>query len=316
VDNIGIVTYPFISGLYYLADSFKKIEEDKGNNVFLFPKKSFINKDGKWISKIKYELDNFIHINENILYNIQLLTLVKKKNIKRIFSFETFMRDCSWVKTLRSNGVEVIDIPMPEWTNKIDIYTGKYNIFSSVYCLTEQSYDVFRSYANAKKITWDFCNQQPLVKTKNNILTLYHPGSNSLNNQKNTESVIDAFSSIENNDISLIISGVHNRKITDKRIIHIGSNLSRQKIYDAYSISDCIVSPSSREGLGMCFYEAKKFGCDIITTDYDPMRQHSRYLCKVSGYEENDSPIPFAIVSPSAIADQINKYYEDFYATK
>jgi hypothetical protein len=77
-----------------------------------------------------------------------------------------------------------------------------------------------------------------------------------------------------------------------------------------------VVSPSSREGLGLCFFEAKKMGCDIITTDAAPMREHSNYLCKVYGYKKTESIIPFALLKSESIVEQINKYYEDFYGKR
>lgn len=121
---------------------------------------------------------------------------------------------------------------------------------------------------------------------------------------------------VAHQDIRLMISGFIGANINDKRVSYLGRKISRQQIYSAYSNADCIISPSTREGLGMCFYEAKKFGCDIITTDADPMREHSKYLCRVSGYNKSDSLIPFSIIQPSAILEQINKYYEDFHGKK
>ncbi|NBU99319.1 MAG: glycosyltransferase [Spirochaetia bacterium] len=135
-------------------------------------------------------------------------------------------------------------------------------------------------------------------------------------NQKNTPAVINSFSLVSFQKVRLIISGLKNMEVKDKRITFIGQKISRQEIHDAYAEADCIIAPSTREGLGMCFFEAKKIGCDIITSNVEPMKEHSNYLCRVSGYNQSDSLIPFAVIEPSAIAEQINKYCEDFYGTK
>lgn len=317
MENIGVVTYPFISGLYYLAESFRIYQENLGNKVFMIPKKSFIYTNNKWTGIFRYEMNNFLLFKSDISYSLQIINYIKKYNIKKIFSFETFMKDASWIDAVSSLGVSVIDIPMPEWSLKSDLYSGKYLKFSEVYCVTDQALSLFRNFSNTKKVTWDFCPDiVQIKKEKNNILTFYHPGSNSEVNQKNTTAVIDSLSLVSFKNIKLIVSGFVESKVKDNRIILLGKKNSRHEIYNAYSKADCILAPSSREGLGMSFFEAKKFGCSIITSNADPMREHSKYLCEVSGYNQSDSLIPFAIIEPSAIAEQINKYYEDFYGTK
>lgn len=317
METIGVITYPFISGLYYLAESFKIYQESLGKKVYLFPKKSFIYKNNRWSGVFKYEINNFLHFEEDTSYSLQLINYMKKYNIQKIVSFETFMRDSSWIEALSALGVIVIDVPMPEWSFKDDLYRGKYLKFSEVYCLTNQSYSLFKDHSRATKISWDFCpDLEKITKNKSDILTLYHPGSNSDINQKNTPSIIKSLSLIPDKNIKLLISGNPGCEINDKRIKNLGKKISRREIYSAYYNADCILSPSLREGLGMSFFEAKKFDCDIITSDIEPMREHSKYLCKISGYNQSDSLIPFAIIEPSAIAEQINKYYEDFYGTK
>lgn len=317
MENIAIVTYPFISGLYYLAESFKFQQESLGNKVYFIPKKSFVLSNNKWVGIFKYELKNFLDFKQEDSYSLQMISYLKKLNIKKVFSFETFMRDSAWVDSLNALGIKVIDIPMPEWSLKTELYAGRYNKFFEVYCLTSQSFSLFKDFSKAKKITWDFCPDiKQVSKTKNDILTFYHPGSVSEQNQKNTPAVIKALSLVKAQNIRLLISGSTGSEITDSRIKFLGRKISRHEIYDAYNKADCTISPSTREGLGMCFFEAKKFGCNIITSDVEPMIEHSKHLCKISGYNQSESLIPFAVIEPPAIAEQINKYYEDFYGTK
>lgn len=317
MENIAVITYPFISGLYYLSDSFKFHQESIGNKVYLIPKRNFVYKDGRWRPKINSKISGFLDIREDISYEIQILNYLKKFNIKKIFSFETFLRDSAWIKAVISYGAEIIDIPMPEWSQRQDLESGRYKVFSEVYCLTDQSYFLFKKHSNAVSKSWDYCPRLDKVeKEKNKILTLYHPGSNAEINQKNTKLLLNDFYKVSHKNIRLIISGFIDQPIKDGRVNYIGKNISRQEIYNAYKSSDCIISPSSREGLGMCFYEAKKFSCDIITTDSDPMREHSKYLCKVSEYNKTDSLVPISVIKPGSILEQINRYYEDFYGKK
>lgn len=90
----------------------------------------------------------------------------------------------------------------------------------------------------------------------------------------------------------------------------INEILNKEDVYKLYEKSDCVIAPSTREGLGLAFYEAKKFDCEIITTDVDPMNIHTDYLCKVISYNGNGL-IPHAITSSEEILKQLNKYYEE-----
>jgi glycosyltransferase involved in cell wall biosynthesis len=317
MENILIITYPFLSGLYYLAESFRVYQEGIGNKVFFAPKKSFYLKDNIWASTFKTEVSGFIPMDINISYSLQIINIINKYKISKVFSFETFMMDSMWVKSIIRHGIPVIDIPMPEWVMEKDIRSEKHKIFSEVLCLTNQSFNIFKNISNARKVYWDFCPDINLAyKKRNNTLTMYHPGSNFDNNQKNTDLLINSFKYVKHKNIRLILSGFINNNIIDDRIEYIGLKKNRQDIISAYSRADCVVSPSSREGLGLCFFEAKKMGCDIITTDAAPMREHSNYLCKVYGYKKTESIIPFALLKSESIVEQINKYYEDFYGKR
>jgi len=311
---VGIITYPFISGLYYLARSFANYLDSIGEKYIFIPKKSFVLDSHRWIGIFKYELEGFERLDSNISYQIQLLSLCKTKNIKTIYSFETFMRDSSWVDVLSKSGVATIDIPMPEWSNDSDLKSGKYRKFESVYCLTDQTFNIFSRHSRSIRKSWDFCPDIAVAKKqKSEILTFYHPGSAATINQKNTKLVIESLRLVPYRNINFLFSGFLGAELDDSRCVYLGQKINRHDIISAYHKADCIISPSTREGLGMCLYEASKVGCDIITTDAAPMNEHSKYLCRVSGYNQSESIIPFANVKPSAIAEQIVKYYEDFY---
>ena len=92
--------------------------------------------------------------------------------------------------------------------------------------------------------------------------------------------------------------------------------VDRDGIVSLYDKSHCVIIPSSREGLGLGFYEAKAMGCDLITTNAAPMNKHSDYLCEVISYNKNESPVPFAMINTDDLVDQLIKYNEDFNMSK
>tara|TARA_Y100000590_G_scaffold339300_1_gene386781 strand:+ start:1916 stop:2926 length:1011 start_codon:yes stop_codon:yes gene_type:complete len=81
----------------------------------------------------------------------------------------------------------------------------------------------------------------------------------------------------------------HNLKITSK-------HYDRNKIDDAYSVSDCLIYPSFNETLGLPLLEAKKYNLNIVASELDFVR---------------DSIIPnqsFDPQSPLSIARAIKRY--------
>jgi glycosyltransferase involved in cell wall biosynthesis len=281
MNNLLIITYPFLSGLNYLSLSYEKYIKNNYDNIFYIPKRKFNLINNKWIPSTKNENSSFIKINDNENYGFQILNFCKNLKIKKIVSFETFMKDSSWVDLLRYNNIQIIDVPMPEWVNRSDFDSNKYLKFNNIYCLTDFTFNLFNlKYKNIERIEWDFC---------------------------------PAFLSIKNINFILNYSGHSNLKINTENIKYIGDKKDRQDIISAYNMADCIVSPSSREGLGLSFYEAKKSKCDIITSNAPPMSYHSSYLCNVKKLIYNESIIPYAEIDNNSLKEQILKYCEDFY---
>lgn len=315
MNNLLIITYPFLSGLNYLSLSYEKYIKNNYDNIFYIPKRKFNLINNKWIPSTKNENSSFIKINDNENYGFQILNFCKNLKIKKIVSFETFMKDSSWVDLLRYNNIQIIDVPMPEWVNRSDFDSNKYLKFNNIYCLTDFTFNLFNlKYKNIERIEWDFCPDfKSIKKPINSHPIFYHPGSNYEINSKNTEKVISAFLSIKNINFILNYSGHSNLKINTENIKYIGDKKDRQDIISAYNMADCIVSPSSREGLGLSFYEAKKSKCDIITSNAPPMSYHSSYLCNVKKLIYNESIIPYAEIDNNSLKEQILKYCEDFY---
>ena len=98
-------------------------------------------------------------------------------------------------------------------------------------------------------------------------------------------------------------------KDSDK-IKYIGV-LDDHAIISLYKKAGCIVSPSTKEGLGLSYIEAKEQGCKIISTDFSPMNEYSDYNCKSKIVKDNTLQ-PLAFVSAKEILGNIIKYYEDY----
>jgi len=335
--NILIKTYLSESGLFYLGKSLGKHLEASGNRVSYIAKEKYKRDDRGSFRRFypkpydKSSLDGLriIKTNQRDTIEAQTLRAVKVHKIDVIISLETFMMKAQWIKKVRKAGVIVYDVPMPEWTNKRFVDNNSYIIFNKILCLTDTSLQVFSKYKAAEKCEWDYVDRELFVKRVDKAslpeLTFYHPGSlNPGFTQKNTTQVLKAFSGFiekTKSNCKLLVTGNLDATQSNiakkcKKIILISGVLDREKVASLYDKSHCLIIPSTREGLGLSFYEAAAMDCGVITTDADPMNKHTDYLAKVISYNKNESPVPFAITSPENIEEQIRKYYEDFNMKK
>jgi len=324
--RILIKTYLFESGLFYLGKSLYK-ELSKNNEVYLFPKEKYRKVNQRFAPFYPDRSDKNLLNNLNIVevnrYNRNnIVTFAARNKIDIIFSLETFMPTADWVDRIkRSGGTKIYDIPMPEWVDLSHLKRGSYSKFDGIISLTKTASRLFPE-ETVYETAWDYANDADdhldEFKKSEGEFTFYHQASlNPSFSQKNTENVLRAFSAfsdkVENS--KLIITGRlsdKERTIAEKsnNIMIINDILSKSEIYNIYRKSDCLIAPSTREGLGLAFYEAKKFGCDIITTDVDPMNIHTDYLCRVISYN-GTGVVPHAVTSSEEILKQLNIYYEE-----
>ena len=335
--RILIKTYLVESGLWYLAKSLGDALS-KNNEVLYAPKSKYKEHDHGFFGRYYPEANDkdllsgipHLELTNRRKVEPQLLKVIAERDIDIIISFETLMRHGQWVPNVKSKtNVKIIDVPMPEWTGDRFVKNYSYNIFDEIWCLTDASYKVFEKYKNKKRVSWDYVDRDIFVpkidKRKLDNLCFYHMGPViSGFNQKNTLQTLQAFSIFSktiNSDAALLVSG----RLSDyevsiakkcKNIILINEVLDRAGIVSLYDKSHCVIIPSSREGLGLGFYEAKAMGCDLITTNAAPMNKHSDYLCEVISYNKNESPVPFAMINTDDLVDQLIKYNEDFNMSK
>ena len=335
--NILIKTYLSESGLFYLAKSLGDALS-QNNNVYYVSKSRYV--DTRGFFKRVYPPPNdptlldgmqVFNLTEKRAIESQILEIVKKKSIDEVISFETFMKKAQWVSGIKNAcDVSVIDVPMPEWVSENFVKNNSYKIFDKIWCLTDTAFDVFSSYDNKIQTSWDYVDRNlfdlSLSKKGKDKLLFYHQGPLSRGgfSQKNTAQVLEAYLMFDgaNPGVStLIVSGELSEKeriISEKskNIMLIRDVIGRREIVDIYSRAHCVICPSTREGLGLSFFEAKSMGCSIITTDVDPMNIHTDYLCEVISYNKSESMVPHAITSAQRIFEQINIFYKDFKMSK
>jgi cell division GTPase FtsZ/glycosyltransferase involved in cell wall biosynthesis len=330
--TVIIKTYLTESGLFYLAESAARVLQSNGNKVIFIPKEKYAkNNQGSFyryypnlseqIKKTPWIKEGF---SDKVSIETETIRVVEKYKANIIISFETFIQDSRWVEAVKKKfGTPVIDVPMPEWVKPSQIQSS-YKIFNQIWCLTESCYKAFSAYPTRKLVTWDFVDRSIFEpkkdKTKIQTLTFYHPGPVSPGfNQKNTLVTLQAYSKFceDNPNSKLILTGrltPEELAIVQKctNIQYNNRVLSRGEISEFYDQSHCVIAPSQREGLGLCFWEAKAMGCELISIDAPPMSEHTSYLASVTHFEGNDSIIPFAKTSSDLLYQQIRKYYEDF----
>jgi len=198
--------------------------------------------------------------------------------------------------------------------------------FDEIWATTDLTKSVFDSAGNnrTKKVEWDYVDRGLFFKDEGYLnscgFTFYHQGSlNPAHSSKNTELVVKAFSRLgeEHQDLLLLLSG----KISDPELNkfvekHTNINvynrvLSREDIANLYKNTDCVVAPSSKEGLGLSLFEAKACGCELITTDAPPMNSHkTKYLCKTSSLQYDGSLVPIAKLTVDSVYEQMKRVYE------
>jgi len=331
--RILIKTFMFESGLWYLAKSLGDILS-KNNYVHYIPKARYTD-SGRRFSRSYPEPNNkdeFVDINfdefsaENSVEG-QISKCIDKYNIDLVISFETLMECGQWVVNCKiKHDVEIYDVPMPEWTTKRFVESDAYKSFDKIICLTDSCSDIFKDYNNVVRSNWLYMKKKEVEKS-DDVVRFYHPASLNLKfSTKNTSNVIDAFLSFLNTSdlqtpVELILTGGISDEHSDRcnehdNILIINNYIDRQGVFDILEKTNCLISPSKREGLGLSFFEAKAFGCSIITTNYPPMSDYGDYLCKVSSLVSDEKIIPLAVVKSEDILNQLEKYYEEFIMAK
>ncbi len=328
--NVLIKSYLHESGLFYLAQSLGLELEKQGHNVFYIPKAKYVKEEARYVKKYL----NSTNIHHNILpmkidesTSKQIMKYIQDYKINAIISLETLMEFSSWIRSVKKTNIKLIDVPMLEWVNQDIIAQKKYQVFDEIWALTNITAQTFKNYGyrNILNKKWNFVNSNLFFPDPNNWrepgFYFLHQGSlNQEYSSKNTLQVIEAFQMLEKEkkETKLFITGI-NQTYNDiikksNNIINLDRLLSRQEVANLYNNTDCVVAPSSKEGLGLSLYEAQACGCHVITTDVPPMNEiKTPYLCKVSSLKKDHTLVSVAEVSAESIYQQMKKVYEENY---
>lgn len=317
------MTYLHESGLWYLALSLAQELKKQGKNVYFIPKIKYVKVGNRYQ---KQYLDGRLEHQELILplnlkesLSAQINKYISFYQIDVLVSFETLLEDGKWLKEINT---KIIDIPMLEWVTPKYLYNSGYQVFDEIWALTKITYQTFNQYYQVERVKWDFVDRNIFYQKNNSKkpgFTFFHQASlNPDHTTKNTELVIQAFLNFsENDNLRLLISGNLKQSLLKEisksnKIKYFDKLLSRQEVASIYNTADCVVAPSSKEGLGLTLFEAKACGCQIITTDVSPMNECStNYLCQVAELELDNTLVPVAKVTFQEIYHQMNKAYKD-----
>lgn len=107
---------------------------------------------------------------------------------------------------------------------------------------------------------------------------IYHVGG--LSPHKNTERVIKSFNSINQTDVSLVISGMPKKnyfsdKYNNERIFFTGW-INGDQMASLYKNARFVIFPSLREGYGLPIIESFIFEVPLVTSNIDPMKELSK----------------------------------------
>lgn len=329
---VFIETYAFESGLWYLAKTLIHSLIEKECEIIIIPKARYVHDGGRFVKTYlspenskEFEEYNIVIPNNN---QVNVKNLITKHQPDYYISFETLMKTSQSLYMLKRRlprHAKLIDIPMVEWVQAEELKKGSYQVFDEIWCLTQQCAEIFQKYHPEKVVDSDFWKLTEdifSIADKNDEIIFYHQASlNSAYSSKNTDLVIRAFDKFLQKvpDATLFITG----NIKDQQLLNIiekHTNISllgmvrdRKTIADLMKVSNFLIAPSSREGLGLQLAEAQACGCQIITTNAPPMSEYQTpYLCSVSNFKKERGLIPLAIIEEKAILEQLLKAYNDW----
>jgi glycosyltransferase involved in cell wall biosynthesis len=153
------------------------------------------------------------------------------------------------------------------------------------------------------------------------IYTFYHIG-NILDNRKNFKYILEAFIRLQLPNSRLVVKATCNQdvKINLPNVKVINGLISNEEMEDVHKISDCYVSFSSSEGVGMGAVEACMHDKPVIITDYGGASEYIKtpYLidCGLQEISEDDFLFKKGMIWGKPNFEQLMKYMSDAYNKK
>jgi glycosyltransferase involved in cell wall biosynthesis len=198
------------------------------------------------------------------------------ENIEGLLFFER----PSWIQellpTARKMDVRTVCVPMWEWFWPEDPLWRYCDFFA---CPNQQAFRILRQhgYSNSAYVPWALdLESLPKREIRGVAKTFVHnAGLVDRDDRKGTRDTIEAFSSVKNPELRLIVRIQKEAligKVSDSRIELRVGNVERHG--DLYAEGDVAIQPSKMEGIGFMVLEAICAGLPAITLDYPPMNEY------------------------------------------
>lgn len=237
--NICIVSTAYESEIYYLSKFFNK-KLAKNNHI-------------TWIAKSS---DSSVDNRITQLEEDEFFMFFVKNNFDAIISFGADINS-DWAKEFSKI---IIDVPTIKSIDDNDVFC--YNYIKETLCISDYIYDLLKSNHNSKKIKIP-CNAN--ISCSKTTKFYHHAAFEKDESNRNTEDLIDAFL---NKNQKLLISGYideYNISRLTNNIEYIGVQ-PKAKINELMCKSEWLLSPSGYEDFGIHIYDAKSYGCKILSS--------------------------------------------------
>jgi len=253
--NICMISTAFQSEVYYLSKFFNK-RLIKNNQI-------------TWISKYSEDATDrrIVQLEEE-----EFFMFFVKNNFDIIISFGADIGS-DWAKQFSDI---IIDIPTINSIAENEPFS--YNYILQALCLSDYIYGLLESNHNSKYINMLPKNNHSCGKK----IKFYHnaPFKGDMSDRK-TDDIIDAFL---NKNQKLLISGYideYNISRLTNNIEYIGVQ-PRAKVSDLMCKSEWLLSPSLYEDFGLHIYDAKSYGCKIMSSSISSISNLGDYVVDVN----------------------------------
>lgn len=295
--NIGLVSVLFDRGAGNICLQIKQaLQWHTNHNISILARMSAT--DNK--KQIKY-WDNCFHTNTLLYPTYQIddedfeQWIIANRLDAIIFVEEHFTKNL--LPICQKFSIKTINYIVWEAFNPAEL--SYYSQFTYLVCPTKSSYNLLKNdyqLSNTYFVPWgidlDTYQWQEPVK-KDRLLLFFPAGWGGVNDRKNEDAVIQAFSWICPRDkVELHIhTQKENQGAKAQGITKTSGSVDINQLMAYYKNSDIVVLPSRWEGNGLPFMEASALGRPIITVDAPPMNERvvdgvNGRVCKVTEMKE------------------------------
>ena len=327
-ENNIMLFIPFCDqGLGIQGRSYLNLLKDKFQ-VFIF---SYMPYNADKINDLQKDSDEWkydkIYYSKNTREKVEdeeIISFVISNNIGKCIIPETcWSRVFEISNLLRRLNVKIYAIPNIEIVRKDEIY--KHRIFDKILCNNQLCENYFREFGfnNVENIGYAIEQKIKPKKTSDNFIFLCIGGMNAFTRKQIPEvceSFVKIYDQIKLKKPQLIVTiqKFYNAEKIAKYIKHpaikiINEHLSCGDIQNLYSEADVFIQVSKKEGLGLGFFEALRYGVPILTLDTAPHNEIVKdningWVCICKHEKMDDNPealLEDAIVNVDLLSEKM-----------